>query len=52
MKAPLRHPDRFFIGGQWVEPSSALTIDVIDSHSEELFFRVAEAQATGARGRG
>jgi aldehyde dehydrogenase (NAD+) len=45
MKAVLRHPDRFFIGGQWVEPSSALTIDVIDSHSEELFFQVAEAQA-------
>jgi acyl-CoA reductase-like NAD-dependent aldehyde dehydrogenase len=45
MKPPLRHPDRFFIGGQWVEPSSASTIDVIDSDSEELFFRVAEAQA-------
>jgi aldehyde dehydrogenase (NAD+) len=45
VKAPLRHPDRFFIDGQWVEPSSASTIDVIDSDSEELFFRVAEAQA-------
>ena len=43
--APLRHPDRFFIGGQWVEPSSASTIDVIDSDSEQLFFRVAEAHA-------
>jgi acyl-CoA reductase-like NAD-dependent aldehyde dehydrogenase len=43
--APLRHPDRFFIGGQWVEPSSSSTIDVIDSDSEQLFFRVAEAQA-------
>ncbi|HEY2206232.1 MAG TPA: aldehyde dehydrogenase family protein, partial [Pseudonocardia sp.] len=42
---PLRHPDRFYIGGQWVEPSSASTFDVIDSNSEEVFFRVAEAQA-------
>jgi acyl-CoA reductase-like NAD-dependent aldehyde dehydrogenase len=45
VKAPLRHPDRFFIDGQWVEPSSASTIDVIDSDSEQLYFQVAEAQA-------
>jgi acyl-CoA reductase-like NAD-dependent aldehyde dehydrogenase len=44
-KAPLRHPDRFFIGGEWVEPSSASKIDVIDSDSEQLYFSVAEAQA-------
>jgi aldehyde dehydrogenase (NAD+) len=44
-KAPLDHPDRFFIGGEWVEPSSASTIDVIDSNSEQLYFSVAEAQA-------
>ncbi|GMU78493.1 MAG: aldehyde dehydrogenase [Acidimicrobiia bacterium] len=42
--APIRHPDRFYIGGEWVEPSSDATIDVIDSGTEELFFRVAEAQ--------
>jgi aldehyde dehydrogenase (NAD+) len=42
--APVRHPDRFFIGGEWVEPSSDATIDVIDSGTEELFFRVAEAK--------
>jgi acyl-CoA reductase-like NAD-dependent aldehyde dehydrogenase len=44
-KAPLRHPDRFFIGGEWVEPSSGSTIGVIDSNSEQLYFSVAEAQA-------
>jgi aldehyde dehydrogenase (NAD+) len=43
--APVSHPDRFFIGGEWVAPSSDAVIDVIDSGTEELFFRVAEAQA-------
>jgi acyl-CoA reductase-like NAD-dependent aldehyde dehydrogenase len=42
--APLSHPDRFFIGGAWVEPSSEARIDVIDSGTEQLFFRVAEAR--------
>ncbi|WEO93655.1 aldehyde dehydrogenase [Streptomyces sp. FXJ1.172] len=44
-KAPISRADRFFIGGQWVVPSSDATIDVIDSATEELYFRVAEAQA-------
>jgi aldehyde dehydrogenase (NAD+) len=43
--APIRHADRFFIGGQWVTPSSDAKIRVIDSGTEELFFTVAEAQA-------
>jgi aldehyde dehydrogenase (NAD+) len=43
--APIRHADRFFIGGQWVRPSSDAKISVIDSGTEELFFSVAEAQA-------
>jgi aldehyde dehydrogenase (NAD+) len=43
--APLRQPDRFYIGGEWVEPSSDATIEVIDSGTEQLFFRIAEAQA-------
>jgi aldehyde dehydrogenase (NAD+) len=42
---PIARPDRFFIGGQWVAPSSKSVIDVIDSHTEESCFRVAEAQA-------
>jgi acyl-CoA reductase-like NAD-dependent aldehyde dehydrogenase len=44
LSAPLRHTDRFFIGGEWVKPSSDAQIDVIDSTSEQLFFSVAEAQ--------
>jgi aldehyde dehydrogenase (NAD+) len=44
ISAPLRHADRFFIGGDWVMPSSDAVIDVIDSSSEELFFSVAEAK--------
>ncbi len=40
----LRHPDRFFIGGRWVEPSSTARIDVRDSATEEVFLSVAEAQ--------
>lgn len=43
--ARIAHPDRFFIGGQWVTPSTSAKIDVITSSTEELFFRVAEAQA-------
>jgi aldehyde dehydrogenase (NAD+) len=42
---PILHPDRFFIGGEWVQPSSEATIDVIDSASELPFLTVAEAQA-------
>jgi acyl-CoA reductase-like NAD-dependent aldehyde dehydrogenase len=42
---PLHHPDQFFIGGQWVAPSTDATIDVIDSATEQSYFRVAEAQA-------
>src|SRR6202453_1156749 len=45
VKAPIRHADRFFIGGQWVQPSSDATIKVIDPGTAELYFSVAEAQA-------
>jgi len=40
----IREPLKFFIGGEWVAPSSSATIDVIDSASEEVFLTVAEAQ--------
>ena len=42
--APLRHADRFYIDGAWVDPSSAATFDVIDSATEQIYFRVPEAQ--------
>jgi aldehyde dehydrogenase (NAD+) len=38
-------PRRLFIGGEWVEPSSGDTIDVVDSTTEEVFLTVAEARA-------
>jgi acyl-CoA reductase-like NAD-dependent aldehyde dehydrogenase len=40
----IRHPDRFFIGGDWVTPSSRARIDVRDSATEDVFLSVAEAQ--------
>ena len=54
IKAPIRHADRFFIGGQWVTPSSTATIDVIDSHTEQLYLtghraRYEDRQATAHR---
>ena len=42
---PVKHTDRFFIGGEWVTPSSDSKIDVIDSHTEQVYLTVAEAQA-------
>jgi len=42
--APIKHPDCFFISGSWAMPSSAAKIDVVNSATEELFVRVAEAQ--------
>jgi len=44
-RALIANPDRFFIGGQWVTPSTNAKIDVITSSTEEVFFRVADAQA-------
>lgn len=41
----LRHPTRFYIGGEWIKASSAAMFDVIDSSNEKVFLRVAEAQA-------
>jgi aldehyde dehydrogenase (NAD+) len=39
----LRHANRFFIGGEWVTPSSDAAFHVVDSCSEEVFLEVAEA---------
>jgi aldehyde dehydrogenase (NAD+) len=40
----LKHPGRLFIGGQWVEPSTADLIDVIQPSTEEVYLQVAEAK--------
>jgi aldehyde dehydrogenase (NAD+) len=39
--APLQHADQFFIGGEWVKPSSDTTFDVIDSGTEEVYYTIA-----------
>ncbi len=43
MTAPVRHADRFFVGGEWVAPSSDATVDVIDSGTEDLYYTIAAA---------
>lgn len=40
----IKYPNRFFIGGEWVVPSSDASIEVITPSTEEPFVRVAEAQ--------
>jgi betaine-aldehyde dehydrogenase len=40
----LKHPDRFFIGGEWVAASSDAMFDVVCPATEQSFFKVAEAQ--------
>src|SRR3989440_10015662 len=42
----MREHKRLFIGGEWVEPASSRTIDVISPHSEELVGRVPEGTET------
>lgn len=40
----LKHPDKFFIGGRWISPSSSSMFDVINPATEEIELRVAAAQ--------
>ena len=39
----IRHPDKLFIGGEWVAPLSGRQIEVVNPNSEEVIARVAEA---------
>jgi aldehyde dehydrogenase (NAD+) len=39
----IKHPDKLFIGGQWVKPASDGKIDVVSPITEEVFYTVAEA---------
>ena len=39
----LAHPERFFIGGAWVEPASRAKFNIISSSTEEVVATVAEA---------
>ena len=40
----LQTTDRFFIGGEWVKPSTSAQIEVVNPATEDVFFTVAEAQ--------
>ena len=42
----ISHPDRLFIGGEWVTPASGRTFGIVDPATEEQFAEVAEADAT------
>jgi len=44
--AAIKHPDRFFIDGEWAAPSGGSFIEVLDSNTENLYERVAAAEAT------
>jgi acyl-CoA reductase-like NAD-dependent aldehyde dehydrogenase len=39
----LKHPDRLFIGGEWVEAHSGRQLEIISPDSEQVVARVAEA---------
>ncbi|WP_038211098.1 aldehyde dehydrogenase [Xenophilus azovorans] len=41
----ISHPGEFFVGGDWIAPSSGARIDVIQPGTEELYLSVAEAKA-------
>ena len=45
VKIAINSPDRFYIGGEWVKPSSPDEFDVINASTEDVLFRVAEAKA-------
>jgi betaine-aldehyde dehydrogenase len=41
---PVKRPDRFYIGGEWVRPSSGDLIDVVQPATEDVWVRVAAAR--------
>jgi acyl-CoA reductase-like NAD-dependent aldehyde dehydrogenase len=42
--APVAHAGKFFIGGEWVEPTTDHKIDVVEAATERLFYSVAEGE--------
>ncbi|MET0377889.1 MAG: aldehyde dehydrogenase [Spongiibacteraceae bacterium] len=40
----IAHPDKLFIGGEWVEPSTANKIDIVHPGSGDVVLSVAEAR--------
>ncbi|MGV9797350.1 aldehyde dehydrogenase [Mycobacterium sp. NPDC003449] len=45
LSAPVQNGDSFYIGGEWVESASGASLDVLDSGTGALYYRVAEANA-------
>ncbi len=41
----LRHPDKIFIGGEWVQPAGGSRFTVLSPHTETPYISVAEAEA-------
>jgi acyl-CoA reductase-like NAD-dependent aldehyde dehydrogenase len=39
----IKHPDKLFIGGEWVAANSGRSIEIVNPNSEEIVARVAEA---------
>ena len=42
-KVSVRHPDKFFIGGDWVDPSTSKRIELVSPVTEQVYGTVAEA---------
>jgi aldehyde dehydrogenase (NAD+) len=44
MTINIAHPERLYIGGQWIEPSTPGRIDIVNPATEQVIARVAEAR--------
>jgi acyl-CoA reductase-like NAD-dependent aldehyde dehydrogenase len=40
----IAHPDKLYIGGEWVSPAAGGAIQVVSPITEEVIFKIAEAQ--------
>lgn len=45
MTVNLKHPDRLYIGGEWVEPRSDSPIDIVSPDTGQVVYKVAGASA-------
>ena len=47
-RPPVANPDRLFIGGEWVTPSTGAKLDVISAATEEVSAQVEQVSASAA----
>ena len=40
----IAHPDRLYIGGEWVAPKAGGSIELVSPATEQVFAKVAEAR--------